>query len=170
MAYVQSHTSIPVPTVIQVFLDEESREDLSFILMERLRGRQLDTAWPDMTDAARAVTLQQLQYYLEQLQQLKPSSSAHGNKDGESWIGSVSGGPAYDHRLTSRFSVGPFASVAEFNDFLVAPVKQCPRPEWVVKYRGQLPDHYQVHFAHADLSWENILVDGSTGNITGILD
>lgn len=180
MSYAQRHTSIPIPSVMQVLLDDASADkDESWILMERLPGRRLDAAWPDMTDEARAVTLQHLRSYLKQLHHLKPSSSTitsssgstHGKEEEEEcWIGSVSRGPAYDHRLSSRFTVGPFASVAEFHDFLVAPVKQCPRPEWVAKYRGQLSDHYQVHFAHADLSWENILVDASTGDVTGILD
>jgi hypothetical protein len=65
---------------------------------------------------------------------------------------------------------GPFASVADFHDFLVAPVRQCPGPELVAKYRSQLPDTYDIRFSHADLSWENILVDVSTGRVTGILD
>ena len=65
---------------------------------------------------------------------------------------------------------GPFASVAEFHDYLVAPVQRCPRPDWVAKDRKQLPDTYEICFAHADLSWENILVDASTGKVNAILD
>jgi hypothetical protein len=65
---------------------------------------------------------------------------------------------------------GPFTSVAKFHDFIVGPVKNCPRPEWVAKYRNMLSDDYHVIFAHADLSWENILLDPTTGFITGIVD
>lgn len=164
MDYVRRHTSIPIPAVIQACLGDGSENQQSWILMQRLPGVQLDVAWPKMTDKAQAETRRQLKSYLRQLRQLGSPQSSNGR------IGSASGGPAYDHRLSSLTTVGPFASVAEFHDFLVSPISQCPRPAWVSKYRGQLVDTYQVHFAHADLSWENILVDVSTGNVTGILD
>ncbi|KAK3940148.1 kinase-like protein [Diplogelasinospora grovesii] len=162
MNYVQRHTSIPIPTILEVHLDDKSNDENSWILMQRLPGLQLGTAWPKMDGKARSETIRQLKSYLEQLHQLRPP--------GAGWIGSASGGPAYDHRLSNMSTCGPFASVAEFHDFLVAPVRQCPRPELVSKYRSQLPDTYDVRFAHADLSWENILVDVSTGKVTGILD
>jgi hypothetical protein len=56
------------------------------------------------------------------------------------------------------------------HDFLIAPVQQCPRPEPAVEYRKRLPENHQINFAHADLSYEHILVDQETGNVTGILD
>ncbi|CVL11788.1 uncharacterized protein FPRN_14836 [Fusarium proliferatum] len=65
---------------------------------------------------------------------------------------------------------GPFASIAEFNDFLVTPIKNCPRPEWVAQYRNQLPDNSSIVFAHADISWEYILLEPETGTVTGIID
>ncbi|KAL2168252.1 hypothetical protein VTG60DRAFT_220 [Thermothelomyces hinnuleus] len=89
---------------------------------------------------------------------------------GAGWIGSCSGGPAYDHRLDNRSTCGPFSTVGDFHDLLVAPLKECPRPEWVEKYRPRLPDNHEIRFAHADLSWENILLDSDTGHVTGILD
>lgn len=33
-----------------------------------------------------------------------------------------------------------------------------------------LPNIHRIIFAHADISWENILVDPATGTVTGILD
>lgn len=65
---------------------------------------------------------------------------------------------------------GPFASIAEFHDYLVAPIKNCPRPECVAKYRSKLSDDHSIVFAHADISWENILVDPATGVVTAIVD
>jgi len=65
---------------------------------------------------------------------------------------------------------GPFPSIAEIHDFLVAPVKESARPDWVTKYRRQLPDNHRIVFAHADISWENILMEPTTGKVTGILD
>ncbi|KAH7375151.1 kinase-like domain-containing protein [Plectosphaerella cucumerina] len=162
MTYVQQNTSIPVPAILEVCLDDESDEDKCWILMERLPGHQLGTAWPEMGEEAQSETIRQLRSFLSQMHQLRPS--------GPATIGSVSGGPAYDHRLSNMRTCSPFASVAEFNDFLVSPVRQCPRPEWVAKYRNQLPDTHGVRFSHADLSWENILVDTPMGKVTGILD
>ena len=162
MNYVQGHTSIPIPAVLEIHLGTDGDEDEGSILMKRLPGRQLGEAWPNMSENARAQTIRQLRSYLDELRRLRPSIPA--------WIGSCSKGPAYDHRINNMSTVGPFASVSEFNDFLVAPVKNCPRPEWVAKYRKLLPDSHSIVFAHADLSWENILVDPATGNVTGILD
>lgn len=61
-------------------------------------------------------------------------------------------------------------ATSDFHDSLVAPLKECPRPDWEAKYRERLPDGHSILFAHADLSWENILVDPETGGIQGILD
>ena len=65
---------------------------------------------------------------------------------------------------------GPFSTVSEFHDFLVAPVRNCPRPERADKYRRLLPDSHGIVFSHADISWENILVERTTGDVTGIVD
>ncbi|KAG7102612.1 hypothetical protein HYQ44_018422 [Verticillium longisporum] len=162
MTFVQRETSVPVPTVLEVYIDDQYDEDKCWILMERLPGSQLGTAWPEMDEDARSETIRQLRSYLEQIHHLRPA--------GAGVIGSVSGGAAFDHRLSNMHTCGPFASVADFHDFLVAPVKQSPRPGTFAKYRTRFPDTYEIRFAHADLSWENILVDASTGNITGILD
>ena len=168
MEYARRHTSIPIPAIRKVGLDDRSDDADGYILMERLPGIQLGEAWPDMSSEARSEAVRQLRSYMEQLHNVCPSSGGGGG-DPE-WIGSVSGGPAFDHRLSNMFTCGPFASVADFHDFLVAPVKECPRPDWVAKYRSQLPDTYGICFAHADLSWENILVDPLTGHVNGILD
>ncbi len=162
MKFVQSHTSIPVARVLDAHLGTDDKDESSWILMERLPGDQLGEAWPAMSEDARAQTVSQLRSYFGQLHAIRPT--------GLGWIGSCSYGPAYDHRLDNRATCGPFESVSEFHDFLVAPVRDCPRPEWVTKYRRRLPDDNGIMFAHADVSWENILVDRVSGSVTGILD
>ncbi|KAK8086058.1 hypothetical protein PG994_001032 [Apiospora phragmitis] len=132
--------------------------------MSRLPGQQLGEAWPRMGEEARTRTAQELRPYLQQLRHLRaPPDSPYA-------LGSCYGGPVYDHRLSNRETYGPFASIRDFNDFLAAPVKKCPRPDCVEKYRSQLPDDYGAVFSHADLSVENILVDAVSGSITGIVD
>jgi len=162
MAFVRKHTSIPIPAVIDVQFPTHEADGPSWILMKRLPGSQMGDSWHAMSKHARAEALRQLKSYFDQLHRLRPSEPG--------WIGSCSKGPAYDHRLNNMSICGPFASVSAFNDFLVAPVKNCPRPEWVAKYRSRLRDSHGITFAHSDISWENILVDPPTGNITGILD
>lgn len=162
MNYVQSHTFIPIPTILDIRLDTNGGEEQSWIVMKRLPGYQLGEACPTMTGSAREQTIRQLKSFFEELHRLHPPEPG--------WIGSCSGGPAYDHRLNNMSACGPFASVSEFHNHLVDPVRNCPRPEWVDKYRSLLPDSHRISFAHADISWENILLDPRTGNVTGILD
>ncbi|OAQ68191.1 phosphotransferase enzyme family domain-containing protein [Pochonia chlamydosporia 170] len=161
MEYIRSRTPIPIPSILDMHIDINDDQP-GWILMERIPGRQLDDAWPTMTETAKARCISELQSYLHQLHSLRPPGSG--------WIGSCSGGPAYDHRLDNMTTCGPFATIPEFNDFLVAPVKNCPRQEWVAKYRNMLRDDYSIIFAHADLSGENILVDPTNGCVTGIVD
>lgn len=161
MRYVQEHTTIPVPYIIEVNLDED--DVLGWFLMEKLSGIELGSAWDNMDNAARARTISQLKAYFAELHALRPPATAPG------WVGSHSGGPAYDHRIDNMAMCGPFASVKEFHDMLVAPLGQvCP--DLIPKYRARLPDHDDIVFAHADISGENILVDPVTGHVTGILD
>jgi hypothetical protein len=65
-------------------------------------------------------------------------------------LDSASGGPVCDHRLSNVSTCGPFDSAAGFHDFLVAPVRHCPRPELVSTYRSHLTDTKDVYFAHAE--------------------
>ncbi len=71
MNYVQSHTSIPIPLVLDVYYDSDEHADESWILMSRLPGRQLGEVWPNMSKSARAQTILQLKSYLEQLHRLQ---------------------------------------------------------------------------------------------------
>jgi len=162
MDFVRRETSIPIPRVLESHFDPNGNKDGSWILMEKLSGSQMGIAWPSMTEQARARTLEQLRSHLEQLHKLHPP--------GDGWIGSCSHGPAYDHRIDNMVTCGPFESVSEFHDYLVAPVKNCPKPDAALEYRKLLPDTCTITFAHADLSWENILVEPETGEITGIID
>ena len=159
--FVHRFTTIPVPRIIDLQLDEQSSE-FTWILMERIPGVQLGEAWPHLDQVGRARVAAELKGYLEELHSLRPPTAG--------WIGSCTGGPAYDHRIDNLAPCGPFKSVADFHDYLVAPIKKCPRPEWVTKYRQRLSDEHDTIFIHADLSRENILVDPSTGAITGIID
>lgn len=159
IAFVQNHTSIPIPDILHV---HEHGDDDSWFLMRCALGTRLDSAWPNMSEHMRTTTITQLKLYFQQLRKIHPS--------GVSLIGSCDGGPVYDHRLNNGFPCGPFPTVSRFHDFLVAPVTECPRPELAAGYRKRLRDERSIKFAHADLSWEHIFVDQMTGDVTGIID
>ncbi|EEH23004.1 hypothetical protein PABG_05215 [Paracoccidioides brasiliensis Pb03] len=74
-------------------------------------------------------------------------------------LGHARGTAAYDHRLKNGTPCGPFDSVSQFLDFLVEPMSRSPKPSLAKTYRAKFSDVYGVNFAHADLSYEHILVD-----------
>lgn len=166
MRYVQEHTSIPVPNVIQVHLDESEDEARSWMLMERLPGVELGSVWTEMDGSAQAQTISELKSYFDELHSLRPPTTT---RMGPAWIGSCSQGAAYDHRIDNMRTCGPFASIGAFHDMLVAPLGDL-RPDWLPKYRGRLPDDDEVVFVHADFGDENVLIDAATGRVTGIID
>jgi len=160
--FVCRHTSIPTPTVLEVYVDDDVTSSSSWFSMSEITGCPLTIAWPNMKEEARRTTQADLHKYLQELRSIAPPSPIS--------IGSCNDGPAYDHRLNNGYPCGSFTSEAEFNDFLVAPVARCPKKELVNYYRQQLADDHGVVFTHADLCGEHILVEQSTGRITGILD
>lgn len=161
MRYVQQHTSIHVPRVIEVRLGEDKRDDAWF-LMERLGGVQLDSAWSSLDSSSKAWVINQLKSYFAELHALRPPISPE-------WIGSCSHGPAYDHRIDNMDTCGPFESVKAFHDMLMAPAGT-RFPHLIPIYRYRLPDEDEIVFAHGDISWEHIFVDPTTGLVTGIID
>lgn len=155
--FVQRHTSIPLPSVIDF-----RHESDSWFSMKLLPGSPLTDAWTGMSEGARKRTRQELHDFLYELRAIPPPKRVY--------IGSCTGGPAFDHRLNNGLPCGPFASESDFNDFLVAPVARCPRKELVAYYRQRLADNHEIVFTHADLCGDHILVEPATGQITGIID
>lgn len=107
-------------------------------------------------------TKEELQNYLLEMRNISPPKPI--------WIGSCTGGPAYAHRLNNGFPCGPFASESDFNNYLVAPVANCPKKELVNYYRQQMADDHGLTYTHADLDGDHILVNPATGQINGIID
>lgn len=164
MQCVDCCTSIPVPQILATNIleeDEEDDEEEVWMIIERVRGDRLGEAWPTMNESSRTRTLQELKKYLQQLRNITPY--------GRGWIGSCSAGPAYDYRLSTTTNFDRFKSVGEFYDFLVQPVKDGRQPELAAEYRRQLPDDSEIVYAHGDVSWENILVDSRSGEVTAIM-
>ncbi|OBT82835.1 hypothetical protein VE02_08440 [Pseudogymnoascus sp. 03VT05] len=162
MKFVRQHTSIPIASVFEIYVDENDGSRSSWFSMSVIPGSPLTDAWPSMNEEARTATQADLRSYLDELRTVPSPTPA--------FIGSCSGGSAYDHRLNNGHPCGPFASVSDFNDFLVVPVSRCPREELVKHYRQQLTDDQGVVFTHADLCGDHVFVEPTTGRVTGIID
>lgn len=156
--FVNLHTTIPTPFVIESNVDDDKN---SWFTMKAIPGSSLTDSWPHMTVEAQEKTRQQLQKYVNDLRCISASTPG---------IGSCTGGPAFDHRLNNGFPCGPFACESDFNDFLIIPVTRCPRKELASILRGKLLDDHKIMFTHADLCGDHILVEQETGEITGIID
>jgi aminoglycoside phosphotransferase len=162
MEFVRQRTSIPIPSVLEVHVNEKDASPSSWFSMSAISGRPLTDAWPSMNDEARRATQADLRRYLHELQTVPSPTPAY--------IGSCTGSSAYDHRLNNGYPCGAFASVSDFHDFLVVPVARCPRQELVKYYRQQLAHNHGVVFTHADLCGDHIFVEPTSGRITGIID
>lgn len=162
MEFVRQRTSIPIPAVLEIYIDKNNTSPSSWFSMSEIPGSSLTDAWPSMSERARRATQTDLRSYVHELRTVPSPTPA--------CIGSCRGGSAYDHRLNNGFPCGPFASVSDFHDFLVLPVARCPRKELVEHYRQHLVDIQAVIFTHADLCGEHIFVEPTTGRITGIID
>lgn len=160
--FVHQHTSIPVPSVFEIHVNENDPSPSSWFSMSAIPGYSLTDAWPILNAEARRATQTDLRNYLHELRAVPPPTPPY--------IGACHGGPAYDHRLNNGYPCGPFVSESDFNDFLVAPVARCPRKELVNHYRQELADDHGVLFTHADLCGEHIFVEPTTGRIIGIID
>ncbi|RVD89357.1 uncharacterized protein DFL_000370 [Arthrobotrys flagrans] len=177
LAFIQSRTTIPVPSVIFSKIDNSTKKTM--ICMSYIEGTRLSDAWPQL-DAEQKVDIEaQLRGYLAELRSLEPPVPTY--------IGGVNGGPVRDVRLRmlSIPATGePVSSVAEFEDWLLgtthtilpARVKAYIKNK-MVRQREQ--KGYNIVFTHGGLYPENILVrnekEGRTmgqdnWKIVGILD
>ncbi|KAL5348329.1 hypothetical protein ACLOAV_006811 [Pseudogymnoascus australis] len=112
MEFVRRHTSIPIPSVFEIHFTENdaSPSRSSWFSMSVVPGSSPTDAWPNMDDEARRATEADLRNYLHELRTMPPPTPAY--------IGSCSGGLAYDHRLNNGFLVDPSLQYRIFTIFL----------------------------------------------------
>lgn len=86
-------------------------------------------------------------------------------------IGAIEGGPAVDHRRSDRRSGGPFATEAEFNDWLLSLVhsdsQQWHSDFYIESLKACMKDNHRWRLTHGDIGPHNILVEN--GRITAVL-
>lgn len=147
MKYIAANTTLPVPKVYDFKFDEQRQS--FFIVMDYVPGDTLERRWKNFTSDQRDFVCHQLAECLAQLRKLTGD-----------YIGTVNRGAIRFGLWQSRWG-GPFDNEKEFNDWMLeagGDAAEC----------GLTHDH-AIHFAHADLSPRNIMVD-ENGRITGILD
>lgn len=165
MAFVAAQTRIPVPRVHCLV----THRNVTYIVMERMRGKTLADAWPNLSEGDVERILLQLRGMIEELRAIPAPGDA---------IQSCVGGSLRDSRIprsSPRF--GPFPSVRAFHEWLregLAP-GQKPRhvddEEWAdIQYMIAMQErHIEAPvFTHGDLNPFNIIV--REGKIEAIID
>ncbi|EPS98089.1 hypothetical protein FOMPIDRAFT_1127287 [Fomitopsis schrenkii] len=168
MRFVSGHTSVPVPLVLDAWLESEER---GYLVMERLPGRTLRSAWRELTSLQRAHVASQLKDLTDQLRRLTPLQPGA--------VSSLHGGAFREDRLEYD-DIGPFATEREYHDWRVslASSMSAGQPETLERIRTirtALRDDHGIVFTHGDLNPSNILVSISGGElddarVTGVLD
>ncbi|KDQ10906.1 hypothetical protein BOTBODRAFT_35848 [Botryobasidium botryosum FD-172 SS1] len=152
MNFVAQNTTIPIPGSIELI--RESRK--TYLLMDNVDGRPLKEVWGAMSDEEKATILAELKGYVDQLRAFEGS-----------YIGSLDNEPCWDGRLVNN-PCGPFDTERQFNDHIVANLKDAVPQEYRAFLRRMLKDGHKVVFTHGDLHPGNILV--KDGRIVAILD
>lgn len=152
MRYIATHTSIPVPRVLDAVTDGK----LTSITMEFIEGERLDKIWNSLPEEQKKNIAAQINDYLFQLRSL------HGR-----YIGGMNRNPAIDSR---RYGLegGPFESESQFNEFLLSDAyPQVPKCFLKMAEHSLLTNH-EIIFAHGEIAPRNILV--REGRVVAVLD
>ncbi|KAF5710592.1 kinase-like domain-containing protein [Fusarium globosum] len=103
MQFVAKNTSIPVPKIYCSF----KHRGRVYILMERIRGRDLSQSWTQRPEDSKARILAQLKSLITELRSIAPTDGVG--------VSNVDGVPIFDQRLPDKSFWGPFATIQEFH-------------------------------------------------------
>lgn len=165
MQYISTHTSIPVPAVLDFW---NPRDDSGAILMEWFPDtRTVGEAWPMLSEEQKSIITNQIRGYVDQLRELKQPLHKHGQ------ICAIDGTAFWDTRIKLDRPVGPFSSEETFNNYrlsLLDRYRQSKISSMKVKaLESNLHIDHQVVFTHGDLNERNILIDNNC-KVVAILD
>ncbi|KID81768.1 phosphotransferase enzyme family protein [Metarhizium guizhouense ARSEF 977] len=167
MLFVRETCDISVPQVFALYSRiHPGGTKVSYIVMEYIQGKSLDSCWDTMSAADKSNTSQRLRLMLDKLRSV-PSPGYFGcigrrpMEEGIFWTRQED---SKDHGLIS----GPFDTEAQLNNALVEKyLYNSGMPSKARFYRRVLPrvlcDHASV-FSHGDLQRKNVLV-GDDGNL-----
>ena len=168
LQFIAANTSIPVPRVHCAFV----RKNRAYLVMQRLPGASLATAWPSLSVAQLATIFKQLRAILAELRALPPPPGAG--------IQSCIGGSLRDSRIArSDPRFGPFENTQAFHLWLREGLRLEEHPErddpgdqeWqslkAMAARQDGPWPAPV-LTHGDLNPFNVFVH--EGRVAGIID
>lgn len=166
LKFIAEKTSIPVPRVYCSFV----HKNVAYILMERIQGQTLGSAWPTLSEDDKETIFTQLRDMMRELRSLPlPPNTGVEN---------CGGGSMRDCRIPrSQPRLGPFKTTQDFHLWLRDDLRPEDHPtrkddqdwkdikEMVAKQDGPWPPPV---FTHADLNPSNIMVDGT--RVVAIID
>ena len=163
--FIAQNTSIPVPKIYCSFV----HKNRAYIVMERIRGDDLPTAWQKLSEQSRQKVFDQLRSMIQEMRLLKPPPGTG--------VESCVGGSLRDSRIPrSNPRFGPFKTIQEFHLWLREGLHLSQMEgrenhlDWqdVRDMVAAQDKSWPPVFTHADLNPFNILVSGD--RIVGLLD
>ncbi|KAF7712790.1 Uncharacterized protein PECH_002803 [Penicillium ucsense] len=154
MLFVRKNTNVPVPRVYALYSDTNTGNN--YIVMERIIGQSLLSAWPQLTTLEKKRILSDLQRSFEELRDLSSPD----------YFGSFGNRPLLDEIFWTQkpdpLVNGPFASEMHLNEAMIQKYKYNGGPPYRAEYlRKCLPLVFKGHeavFTHGDLQRKNIMV------------
>ncbi|KAJ8111095.1 hypothetical protein OPT61_g6228 [Boeremia exigua] len=158
MQFIAQHTSIPVPRVHCAF----ERKGVTYIVMDNIRGKSLDSGWTRRSQESRTKVLDQLRSLVDEMRRVPPPPGVG--------VASVDGGPLYDMRLMWPSRFGPFSTVKDFHRHVRGGLEE--HPDHAPEITELIAWHDNVRpepvLTHGDISSFNVLAEGD--RVVGIVD
>ncbi|KDQ10968.1 hypothetical protein BOTBODRAFT_136250 [Botryobasidium botryosum FD-172 SS1] len=156
MQYIRQETTIPVPRVHMSF----SRDNVGYIVMDRVEGETLATASFDLTHEQLTAIATELKGYVEQIARLQPPNPTFG-----SWPS----GPYFNNYFHEGKGAVALPSFKEFHAYWVKRLGPRSREVFPTSILDNVcTEDLDVSFMHGDLNLSNIMV--KDGKIVSILD
>ncbi|CAG8205259.1 unnamed protein product [Penicillium salamii] len=154
MLFVRQKTTISVPRVFALYSDPETGKN--FIVMERILGQTLLSAWPQLTKPEKEEILKHLRRYFDDLRQL-PSPNYFGSFDQRRLLDEI----FWTHEPDPLVN-GPFYSEDDLNEAMLRKYTYNGGPLYRAEYlRRCFPFIFKGHkatFTHGDLQRKNIIL------------
>lgn len=167
MRHLQTHTIIPVPKIYGAWNWSNGRKERCYLLMERVPGEDLRTAWPKLKKSQRMKIAHQIATVIRKLRNVPQPPEFRGV------ICSFVGGRMDDPGLNPVWYQGNdwFDSVEDFVDELLRPIAREEHRDLAVERDVLLREqNRRLVLTHGDLTFRNIMVDPDTASLTGIVD
>lgn len=154
MLFVRENTNVPVPRVFALYSDAKTGKN--FIVMERIVGQTLLSAWPQLTELDKHDILSDLRIYCDELRRL-PSPKYFGSFGKRQLLDEIFWTQEPDQLVN-----GPFDSERDLNEAMMRKYIYNGGPPYRAEYlRKCLPSIFRDHeatFTHGDLQRKNIII------------